>query len=560
MNTFKRFASYGVFFALALFLTACGGGSDSTAPSTGSVVVNGQTTLIAGLAEPASANCPNGGTRFNLGLDGNANGVLDTAEITSTQYVCNGSNGLPGGIGATGATGASGATGATGATGTATLVNITPEPAGTHCAYAGNRADAGLDSNRDGVLQPGEVTASLYICNPPPAGLTWINVTDTMATAAPNRGYLANSASRVLINLPESSALAVGDIVRINGVGSGGWRIVQNAGQAINTSALGLPIPVSASWTPRETARVWLSVASSSDGNKLVGVVDGGRIYTSVNSGVSWTERATGQRWFSVASSSDGIKLVAVAQDGQIWTSTDSGASWTARETNRSWVSVASSSDGSKLVALTKPFMANGRIYTSTDSGLTWTERLIEAPWTSVASSSDGNKLVAVSNGGQIYTSTDSGVNWTARESARSWVAVASSSDGGKLVAAAGNRQIYTSTDSGLTWIARDTNRGWISVTSSSDGSRLAAVVDGGQIYTSTDSGSSWLAQESNRRWYAIASSSDGSKLVAAGINIQIYTLASGGVVGAAGSTIELQYVGGGAFSILSTVGSLSVQ
>jgi hypothetical protein len=56
--------------------------------------------------------------------------------------------------------------------------------------------------------------------------------------------------------------------------------------------------------------------------------------------------------WNSVASSTDGTKLVAGVMGGQIYTSTDSGVSWTACESVRVWQSVASSGDGTKLVAV----------------------------------------------------------------------------------------------------------------------------------------------------------------------------------------------------------------
>ena len=155
-------------------------------------------------------------------------------------------------------------------------------------------------------------------------------------------------------------------------------------------------------WTPRESNRIWRSVASSDDGTKLVAVVSGGLIYTSTDSGVTWTARDSLRNWRSVASSADGTKLVAVTYGGQIYTSTDLGATWTARESNRPWYSVASSADGTKLVAVV---YGGGQIYTSTDSGSTWTARESNRHWHYVASSADGTKLVAVVDGGQIYTS-----------------------------------------------------------------------------------------------------------------------------------------------------------
>jgi hypothetical protein len=162
------------------------------------------------------------------------------------------------------------------------------------------------------------------------------------------------------------------------------------------------------------------------------------------------------RNWRSVASSSDGSKLVAVVNNGFIYTSTDSGVNWTARmiDTNRSWVSVASSSasssDGTKLVAAVGG-LTNGNIYTSTDSGVTWVLQSSAGTrlWSSVASSSDGTKLVAAVAGGltpgNIYTSADSGLNWTLQSSAgtRVWNSVASSADASKLFAAS-SVGIYT--------------------------------------------------------------------------------------------------------------------
>jgi photosystem II stability/assembly factor-like uncharacterized protein len=60
-------------------------------------------------------------------------------------------------------------------------------------------------------------------------------------------------------------------------------------------------------------------------------------IYTSADSGATWTQTAAPQQsWISVASSSDGTKLVATGNTppsavGYIYTSSDSGATWTQR-------------------------------------------------------------------------------------------------------------------------------------------------------------------------------------------------------------------------------------
>jgi len=243
---------------------------------------------------------------------------------------------------------------------------------------------------------------------------------------------------------------------------------------------------VGETWTPRESTRPWMAVASSSDGTKLVAVAPGHGIFTSINSGATWTARETSRKWRAVASSSDGTKLVAVVDNGQIFTSTNSGATWVARASSRKWIDVASSADGNKLVAA----VSSGQIYTSADSGATWTARGTERV-RGVASSADGTKLVGIvsllslSQPGMIYTSADSGATWTTHEGDRQWRGVASSADGTKLVAVEIDGRIYTSSDSGNTWTARESNRQWNAVASSADGAKLVAAVSGGQIYTS---------------------------------------------------------------------------
>jgi len=61
-------------------------------------------------------------------------------------------------------------------------------------------------------------------------------------------------------------------------------------------------IPAGEIWTPRETGRMWTSVASSADGTKLVATATGGQIYTSTDSGVTWIPHDINRNWQSVAS------------------------------------------------------------------------------------------------------------------------------------------------------------------------------------------------------------------------------------------------------------------
>jgi hypothetical protein len=313
----------------------------------------------------------------------------------------------------------------------------------TPLSAATNAANPNTLVKRDanGNFAAGTITASfvgngagLSNLNVSGGGMTWQTVTGS-AQAQPNNGYIANDANQVTITLPTSPN--VGDIVRVTGVGAGGWKLAQNTSQTILGGNFGL---IGVAWSAHAGSLTWRSVASSADGTKLVAAVSGGQIWTSSDSGNTWTAHAGSLLW-TVASSADGTKLVAAADGGQIWTSSDSGNTWTAHASNQSWVSVASSSDGTKLVAV----VSSGQIWTSGDSGTNWTAYAGGLGWQSVASSADGTKLVAAVNNGQIWTSSDSGNTWSPHASNQSWWSVASSSDGTKLVAVTWGGQIWTS-------------------------------------------------------------------------------------------------------------------
>jgi Tfp pilus assembly protein FimT len=128
----------------ALFvLAACKGGSTG-----GERVSAGKNSVAYSVINSApTESCPNGGITVYAGIDKNSNDVLDTSEISSTQYVCNGSNGSNGSNGQT------------------TLVSVVSEPVGTNCTYGGNKVRVGLDANSNGVLDNTEISSSDYLCN-----------------------------------------------------------------------------------------------------------------------------------------------------------------------------------------------------------------------------------------------------------------------------------------------------------------------------------------------------------------------------------------------------------
>jgi len=137
--------------------------------------------------------------------------------------------------------------------------------------------------------------------------------------------------------------------------------------------------------------QVWSAVASSSDGNDLIAVAPpapmpggasaSGGVCTSTNSGTNWTSNYNISP-SSVASSSDGTKLVAAVNGGHIYFSTNSGKVWDHSGPIASWSAVASSADGAKLVAVVN----GGGIWTAQSSphpsiNITLTNACLQLSW-----------------------------------------------------------------------------------------------------------------------------------------------------------------------------------
>jgi hypothetical protein len=117
----------------------------------------GVATLIKTTPETTSAKCPAGGVLIQSGPDSDRNQVLDDSEVTQSSEVC---------------TGATGMNGMNGNNGAAPLMVTTPlGPGDPHCSGGGTRIDVGFDDGKgggtagDGVLQPGEISSTRYVCN-----------------------------------------------------------------------------------------------------------------------------------------------------------------------------------------------------------------------------------------------------------------------------------------------------------------------------------------------------------------------------------------------------------
>jgi hypothetical protein len=126
----KRVLSNGV-IASAIFIIAC----------EGPVGPAGVNTLTNVLNEPGGLNCQHGGLKIEVGEDENKNDLLESSEVSNTNYVCNGQPG------------------------TKSLMTVTVEDPGTNCTSGGYKLESGSDVNNNNVLDASEIGSAKYICN-----------------------------------------------------------------------------------------------------------------------------------------------------------------------------------------------------------------------------------------------------------------------------------------------------------------------------------------------------------------------------------------------------------
>ena len=388
------------------------------------------------------------------------------------------------------------------------------------------------------------------------AGVTVPGAVPTVLTAAgsvqatANNAYILTGSTPATVTLPTGAA--VGDVIKINAQGAGGYTFNLTNGQTI--SGAGIPLD-HRWWAPIQDAKSWRSIASSADGAKLVALIgsnnssDGLGVFTSSDGGSTWVDRGYPNQWVSVASSADGSTLVAVAYNKKIYMSYNSGAGWIQNIDTPalSWRSVASSADGMQLVAVP----SNGFIYISRDGGGNWSTTAVSKSWTSVASSADGSRLVAVDWSGWIFISQDGGRTWpTQIDGGVSVASVACSADGTTLLLAIPNSPLYISRDGGTTWLPRSSAKNWQSVAVSADGSKMAASGFDDVIHISSDGGETWNPTSLFSGNGAFAFSTDGRQLVV--------TVASGGIYKTSAvdfsapqfSATELVYAGNGQWQL----------
>ncbi len=145
-------------FKLVLFTAVC----SSLACNSGVPAAQG-VSLTRITKSAASAACPAGGVVIAAGVDTNANGTLEAAEVTQTNEVCSGTNGN---------NGVNGDGGTSGGNGYASLISSTNlEQGSTACPGGGVHLDFGFDDGALGgtagnnQLEPGEIRNSKDICS-----------------------------------------------------------------------------------------------------------------------------------------------------------------------------------------------------------------------------------------------------------------------------------------------------------------------------------------------------------------------------------------------------------
>jgi hypothetical protein len=234
----------------------------------------------------------------------------------------------------------------------------------------------------------------------------------------------------------------------------------------------------------------YASLATSTSGQYVCAVLDGGYIYTSKNFGANSTYYQTtyvNQSWKSVAMSASGQYAYAVVNGGYIYQSVDYALDWTAITAagSRNWISITTSASGQYISAA----VVNGSIYGSADFGSTWTSLTNAGSrnWISIAMSASGQyqSAAVTNNTGYIYCSTDFGSTWTQYASSANWISVAMSASGQYQCATVYNGYIYTSINFGVTWTQYATSRYWQDIAISASAQYLTAAdsANGGTSY-----------------------------------------------------------------------------
>jgi len=547
-----------------------------------------------------SNGCTYGGTDIAITVDN---------EALSHSYLC---NGAPGTLGSQGARGAKGDTGQPGSANTTAGTNglsaivssfrgngragndnsrcaVTggisvrvgtpgPIPVGSTISYVCNGSEISLSGGPSfpqcptggAIIRSSTSSTPQIVCNG--TLVPWVDVTGTSQQAVSNTRYLANNSSLTTVTLPAASAVNVGDVVQVTGVGTGGWKIAQNDGQKIYTGSLGVNKqrrPVNAP----DANHYALALAQE---GSVIYTAAGDKLFKSTDAGQTWLALSnapdvagSGGSFRTIAASSDGRRVVAAGRNTSIYVSDDYGVHWTQTSTPNSydWSAIASSTNGQYWFA----FDGSGLPpYYSSDFGVTWTQGrpMNIGGARSLASSADGQTLFAASNVG-VYVSNNYGATWTGLTippTVSVPISVSTSADGRRLLLADGYGRFYVSDDAGTTWTKPSlTDEQWRASAMSADGKTMVVSGDRTGVYTSVDYGVTWSKSDASDQvvYVALAVTANGLNWYGATdsntnglVGYALYpftTLGTGGSLsGDQYDTVELQYTGDGVFNILN--------
>jgi hypothetical protein len=171
---------------------------------------SGAQSLVLQVPELPGPNCPHGGTKIESGLDVNRDGQLETAEVASTSYVCDGANGDAGAPGS--------------------LVTVTAEPEGVHCPAGGQRIDIGIDTNGDGLLEANEIQHTAYVCSGAPAAFADGGSEQDASTGA---GGSSNSP-----DASDGSTVATGPFCTVSASNEGAVKLTYWGGPVVSNAAV----------------------------------------------------------------------------------------------------------------------------------------------------------------------------------------------------------------------------------------------------------------------------------------------------------------------------------
>jgi hypothetical protein len=280
-----------------------------------------------------------------------------------------------------------------------------------------------------------------------------------------------------------------------------------------------------ASFELLNSARKYLNISISGDGNTIVAIGSDNRIYIFDRAGNEIGSNIA-MGYLSVSISADGNTIAAIGSDDLIYILNIDGTQigFISVVSNIEWyLSVSISAAGNTIVAIG----SDNRIYIFDRAGNEIGSN-IAMGYLSVSISGDGNTIAAIGPYGNIYifdrtgaqigvVSVLSNIGW--------YSSVSISGDGNTIVAMGSDGRIYIFDRTG-NQIGSNTSRPYKSVSISANGSRIVVIgVDGG-IYIFDRTGTQ-IASNTERKYYNVSISADGNTIVAVAEDNHIYRLNS---------------------------------